>query len=66
MVLFHVTTPASFIYTIPYLSHVPDREPAEGREVGKCLNTHGLAGDKGDDGGVPGLDELWVVLSRLT
>merc|ERR1719367_2042523 len=48
------------------LPHVTDSEPSEGRVVSEGLNTHGLAGSQQDDGGVTRLDELGVVLSRLT
>ena len=40
--------------------------PSERREVSEGLDTHGLAGGQPHDGGVPGLDELGVVLHRLT
>ena len=40
--------------------------PSERREVSEGLDTHGLAGSQPHDGGVPGLDELGVVLHRLT
>ena len=39
------------------LPHVPDGEPAEGRELGEGLDTHVLGGDQLHDGGVSGLDE---------
>ena len=47
------------------LPHVPDGEPAEGRELGEGLDTHGLGGDQLHDGGVSGLDEFGSVLGRL-
>ena len=47
------------------LPHVPDGEAAEGRELGKGLDAHGLAGLEADDGGVAGLDELGVLLGGL-
>ena len=40
--------------------------PSERREVSEGLHTHGLAGGQLHDGGVTGLDELGVVLNRLT
>ena len=48
------------------LPHVPDGKPAEGRELGEGLDTHGLGGDQLHNGGVSGLDELGRVLSGLT
>ena len=39
--------------------------PSERREVSEGLDTHGLAGGQPHDGGVPGLDELGVVLGGL-
>jgi hypothetical protein len=50
---------------ITNLSHVPDGEATQRRELGEGLHTHGLAGDEGDDGGIAGLDELGRVLSGL-
>jgi len=47
------------------LSHVPDGEATQRRELGEGLHTHGLAGDEGDDGGIAGLDELGRVLGGL-
>merc|ERR1719449_378337 len=43
-----------------------DSKPSKRREVSEGLDTHGLAGGQLDDGGVPGLDELGVVLNGLT
>ena len=40
--------------------------PSERREVSEGLDTHGLAGGELDDGRVTRLDELGVVLHRLT
>ena len=48
------------------LPHVPDSEPSKGRELSEGLDTHGLAWDQLDDGGVTRLDELGVVLGGLT
>ena len=48
------------------LPHVTDGEPSERRVVSEGLDTHGLAGSQQDDGGVSRLDELGVVLGRLT
>ena len=48
------------------LTHVTDGETTQGRVVGESLNTHGLGGNHLDDGRVAGLDELGVVLNRLT
>ncbi len=50
---------------VGHLSHVPDSEAAEGRELGEGLHAERLAGNQGDDGGIAGLDELGRVLSRL-
>jgi len=50
---------------ITNLSHVPDGEATQRRELGEGLHTHGLAGDEGDDGGIAGLDELGRVLGGL-
>ena len=48
------------------LPHVTDSEPSQGRVVSEGLNTHGLAGGQEDNGGVTRLDELGIVLNRLT
>ena len=48
------------------LPHVTDSEPSQGRVVSEGLNTHGLAGGQEDNGSVTRLDELGVVLNRLT
>ena len=39
--------------------------PSKRRVVSEGLDTHGLAGGQQHDGGVPGLDELGVVLGGL-
>ena len=48
------------------LPHVPDSEPSKGRELSEGLDTHGLAWDQLDDGGVTRLDELGSVLGGLS
>ena len=48
------------------LPHVPDGEPSKGRELGEGLDAHGLAGEQLDNSGITRLDELGVVLGRLT
>ena len=48
------------------LPHVTDSEPSKWRIVGEGLNTHGLAGGQEDNGGISRLDELGVVLNRLS
>ena len=48
------------------LPHVPDGEPSKGRELSEGLDTHGLAWDQLDDGGVTRLDELGSVLGGLS
>merc|ERR1712243_325283 len=48
------------------LSHVSDSESSQWRIIGEGLDTHGLAGGQQDDGGISRLDELGVVLHRLT
>jgi len=48
------------------LSHVTDSESSERRIVGESFDTHWLAGGQQDDGGISRLDELGVVLNRLT
>jgi hypothetical protein len=48
-----------------HLSHVPDGEAAEGRELGEGLHTERLAGNQSDDSGIAGLDELRRVLGGL-
>ena len=40
--------------------------PSERREVSEGLDTHGLAGGQEDDSGISRLDELGVVLNRLS
>ncbi len=50
---------------VGHLSHVPDGEAAEGRELGEGLHAERLAGNQGDDGGVAGLDELRRILGGL-
>lgn len=44
------------------LPHVTDSETSEGSVVGESFDAHGLLGDHLDDGGVSGLDVLWVIL----
>merc|ERR1719150_243133 len=48
------------------LPHVTDSEPSKWRIVSEGLDTHGLAGGQEDDGSISRLDELGVVLNRLT
>lgn len=48
------------------LTHVTDGETAERGVLGEGLNAHGLGGNHLDDGSVTRLDELGVVLNRLT
>merc|ERR1719450_1886565 len=48
------------------LPHVTDSESSEWRIVSEGLDTHGLAGGQEDDSGISRLDELGVVLHRLT
>merc|ERR1712213_43820 len=48
------------------LSHVSDSESSQWRIVGEGLNTHWLAGGQQDNGSISRLDELGVVLNRLT
>ena len=48
------------------LPHVPDSEPSKGRELSEGLDTHGLAWDQLDDGGITRLDELGSVLGGLS
>ena len=48
------------------LSHVSNGETSEGSELAEGLDTHGLAGDQLDDGGVSRLDELGLSLCGLT
>jgi hypothetical protein len=48
------------------LAHVTDGETTQRRVVGESLNAHGLGRSHLDDGRVTGLDELGVVLNRLT
>ena len=47
------------------LLHVAHGKAPQGRVVGEALHAHGLRGLADDDGGVPGLDELGVVLQLL-
>merc|ERR1719330_1339767 len=48
------------------LSHVSDSKTSEGSKLREGLNTHGLAGNQLNDGGVTRLDELGLVLGRFT
>jgi hypothetical protein len=48
------------------LPHVSDSESSKGREVGVGLDTEGLLGNKLDNGGITGLDELGGGLHNLT
>lgn len=48
------------------LTHVANGETTERRVLGESLNTHGLGRNHLDDGSVTGLDELGVVLNRLS
>merc|ERR1711931_453775 len=48
------------------LPHVTDSESSKWRIVSEGLDTHGLAGGQEDDSGISRLDELGVVLNRLT
>merc|ERR1711882_6166 len=48
------------------LPHVTDSEPSKWRIVSEGLDTHGLAGGQEDDSGISRLDELGVVLNRLS
>jgi len=48
------------------LSHITDSETAERRILVVRLNTHGLAGDKLDDGGITRLDEFGGIFKRFT
>jgi len=47
------------------LAHVADGETTKRGVVGEGLNTHGLAGNHLDDGGITRLDELGAVLNGL-
>ena len=48
------------------LAHVTDGETAQRRVLVERLNAHGLRRDHLDDSSVTRLDELWVLLKRLT
>merc|ERR1711982_11150 len=48
------------------LPHVTDSESSKWRIVSEGLDTHGLAWGQQDDGGISRLDELGIVLHRLT
>ena len=44
------------------LSHVTHRETTQRREVGERLDGHRLGRRQIDDGGIAGLNELWIIL----
>ena len=48
------------------LSHVTDSKSSKWRIVSEGFDTHWLAGGQQDNGGISRLDELGVVLNRLT
>ena len=48
------------------LSHVTDSEPSKGRELGEGFHAHWLARGQKNNSSITRLDELRIILSRLT